>query len=579
LLRLARPYSFRLGSLFALELLDSVFVLLTPLPLKIAIDSVLGSRPLPPLIGRFVPEQLTESTTTVLYLAIGLLFGIAFFDSLQSFASSLLKNYIGEKILLDFRAHMFRHAQRLSLAYHDSAGTSDAQYRIQKDAGAIQDLLIDDALAVVGAAVTIVLMFSVTIWLDWQLAIIAAVIAPVLLLLSARFRGPLRQQARELKKIDSGSVAVVHEVLANLRVVKAFGAEDRERDRYISRSMEALRARIRLSMASGSYGKFIRMVTVSGKAAVLYIGVTHVQSGVLTLGSLVLVLNYLQKLYDPLKTLSRKAGTVQNHLASAERAFALLDQRPDVDDRPNAQPLERAAGALEFRSVSFRYGKGRPVLDDVSFTIEPGTRLGIVGATGAGKSTLLNLLTRFYDPSAGQVSLDGADIRDIRLTDLRNQYALVLQDAVLFSATIAENIAYARTDATREEIVAAARAACAHDFIESLPFAYDTRVGERGMTLSGGERQRIAIARAFLKDAPILLMDEPTSAVDIQTETDILAAMERLMLGRTCIIITHRLSPLSVCDSVLALEQGRLVDPNVRTEGLRIAAGSEQGAL
>jgi ATP-binding cassette, subfamily B, bacterial len=319
----------------------------------------------------------------------------------------------------------------------------------------------------------------------------------------------------------------------------------------------------------------IRMTTTLGTAAVLYIGITHVQSGVLTLGGLVLVLGYLAQMYDPLKTISRKAGGLQSHLASAERAFALLDQRPDVDDRPDALPLGRAAGAIDFRGVTFGYREGGPVLEGVSFTVEPGTRLGVVGATGSGKTTLLNLLTRFYDPTAGQVLLDGQDLRDYRLADLRGQFALVLQDAVLFSATIAENIAYARPGATREEIEGAARAACAHDFIARLPQGYDTLVGERGMCLSGGERQRVAIARAFLKDAPILLLDEPTSAVDLQTEADILEAMERLMRGRTCIIITHRVSPLAACDKILTLERGRLVEPALEerlspTEGVPV---------
>jgi ATP-binding cassette subfamily B protein len=369
---------------------------------------------------------------------------------------------------------------------------------------------------------------------------------------------PKKDDKKEEKKLESGALAVVQEVLSALRVVKAFGQEDRERDRFLSHSYEGLRARLRLLLAEGGYGMVIRMTTAAGTAAVLFIGVAHVQDGALTLGDLVLVLGYLAKMYDPLKTISRKAGGLQSHLASAERAFALLDQRPDVDDRPDARPLGRAAGAIEFREVSFGYLDDRPVLESVSFAVEPDTRVGVVGATGTGKTTLLNLLMRFYDPSAGQVLLDGRDLRDYRLADLRGQFALVLQDTVLFSATIAENIAYARPGATREEIMAAARAACAHDFVARLPEGYDTLVGERGMSLSGGERQRVAIARAFLKDAPVLLLDEPTSAVDMQTEADILEAMERLMRGRTC--ITHRVSPLAACDKVLALEQGRLVD-------------------
>ncbi|HKI36189.1 MAG TPA: ABC transporter ATP-binding protein [Gemmataceae bacterium] len=561
LLRLARPYTKYLSVLLLLDLLDSLSVLLTPLPLKIAIDSVIGSRPLPGFLARVLPESVAGSATALLVVAVGLLLSIALFTNLQALIDALLRGYVGERLVLGFRSRLFRHAQRLSLSYHDTAGTADATYRIQKDAASLQDLLIDGALPLVTAVFTVVLLFAVTLWLDWQLGLVAVTVAPVLLFVSGRYKRRLRQQAREVKKLESGALAVVQEVLSVLRVVKAFGQEDRERDRFVSYSREGMRARLRLLLAEGGYGAVIRLTTALGTAAVLFIGVTHVRDGALTLGSLVLVLGYLAQLYDPLKTISRKAGGLQAHLASAERAFALLDQRPDVDDRPDARPVARAAGAIAFRNVSFGYGEGRPVLCGVSFAVESGTRLGIVGTTGAGKTTLLNLLMRFYDTDGGQILLDGLDLRAYRLADLRNQFALVLQDTVLFSASVAENIAYARPTATSEEIEAAARAACAHDFIARLPDGYDTLVGERGMCLSGGERQRIAIARAFLKDAPVLLLDEPTSAIDVQTEADILEAMEFLMRGRTSIIITHRLTPLSACDAVLVLEGGRLTAP------------------
>jgi ATP-binding cassette subfamily B protein len=560
LLRLARPYAGHLAALLGLELLGGLFILLTPLPLKITIDSVLGSRPLPGFLQYLLPEALSGGAA-LLVLAVGLLLSVALLASLQSLAGTLLRGYVGERLLLDFRSQLFRHAEGLSLSYHDARGTADTHYRIQKDAAAVQDLVIDGAVPLVGAALTVVLTLAVTLWLDWQLGLIAAVVGPMLLFLSGRYKQRLRQQAREVKALESGALAVVQEVLSALRVVKAFGQEDRERDRFLGHAHVGLRARLRLLLAEGGYGLAIRMTTALGTAAVLYVGVMHVQSGALTLGGLVLVLGYLVQLYDPLKTISRKAGALQSHLAGAERAFALLEQRPDVDEWPGARPLGRAAGTIEFRGVSFTYREGGPVLEGVSFAVAPGTRLGVVGATGAGKTTLLNLLTRFYDPSAGQVLLDGRDLRDYRLSDLRGQFALVLQDPVLFSATVAENIAYARPGATPEEVVRAARAACAHDFITRLPEGYETRVGERGMCLSGGERQRVALARAFLKDAPVLLLDEPTSSVDRQTEEDILGALGRLMRGRTCVLITHRESPLTACDKVLTLEQGRLVEP------------------
>jgi ATP-binding cassette subfamily B protein len=562
LLRLARPYAKPLAVLVLLDLLDSLTVLLTPLPLKIIVDSVVGSRPVPGLLGRALPDSVSGSAGALLVFAVALLVAVALLANMQALAGSLLRAWVGERLVLAFRGDLFRHAQRLSLSYHDAAGTADATYRIQKDAGSLQDLLIDGALPLVTAGLTLVLMLGVTLWIDWQLGLVAVTVVPVLLFVSWRYRGRLRQQSREVKVLESAALGVVQEVLSVLRVVKAFGQEDREQGRFVSQSRDGMRARLRLVLAEGGYGVVVRLTTVLGTAAVLWIGVTHVREGTLTLGGLLLVLGYLALLYDPLRTISRKAGALQSHLASAERAFALLDQKPEVADRPGARSVARAVGALAFRGVSFGYDAARPVLRDVTFAVRPGTRLGIVGTTGAGKTTLLNLLMRFYDPTGGQVLLDGLDLRAYRLADLRDQFALVLQDAVLFSASIAENIAYARPGASREEVEAAARAACAHDFIARLPQGYDTLVGERGMRLSGGERQRIALARAFLKDAPVLLLDEPTSAVDGNTEADILEAMERLMRGRTSILITHRQTPLSACDAVLAVEEGRVVTMN-----------------
>jgi ATP-binding cassette subfamily B protein len=561
LLELARPYTGLLIFLLVLDLLDALVVIVTPLPLKIAIDSVLGSRPLPSLVRPFLPDGTSDSTTSLLQFAVGLVLVVALMGCLQTMISAILRAWVGEKLLLEFRSRLFRHAQGLSLAYHDVRGTADTHYRIQKDAASIQDLLIDGALPLAGAALTVLFMFSVTVWIDWQLGLIAALVAPVLLFLSIRFKRRLRHRAREVKKLESAALGVVQEVLAALRVVKAFRQEGRESDRFQLHAQNGMTARLRLQFAESFYGVAIRITTALGTAAVLYVGVRHVQDGVLTLGGLVLVLGYLAKMYDPLKTISRKAGGLQTHLASAERAFALLSERPEVDHSSSAIRLTRARGDLEFRDVAFAYGSREEVLQGISFRVAAGERLGLVGTTGAGKTTLLSLLTRLYDPSNGAIFLDGRDIRDYQLADLRNQFTPVLQDSILFSASIAENIAYGRPGASQAEIERAARAACAHDFITRLPAGYDTCVGERGMCLSGGERQRLAIARAFLKDAPILLMDEPTSAVDVKTENEILESMERLMRGRTCIIISHRATPLAVCDRVVTMAHGRLVDP------------------
>jgi ATP-binding cassette, subfamily B, bacterial len=353
-------------------------------------------------------------------------------------------------------------------------------------------------------------------------------------------------------------------------VVQAFGQETREGERFAVRSGESVRNRIRVAFVEGVFALLISLITAAGTAAVLFIGVRHVRSGVLTLGDLLLVMGYVASLYGPLKQLSKSKATLQGSLTSAERAFALLDEEPDVVERPEARPLERASGAVIFNDVSFAYRENHPVLRNVSVEVNPGTRVGISGRTGAGKTTVMSLLTRFYDPTAGQILLDGVDLRDYRIADLRNQFAIVLQEPVLFSTSIAENIAYARPGASEEEIVQAAKAANAHEFIIGLPHGYENRVGERGMSLAGGERQRIALARAFLKDAPILILDEPTSSVDTKTEAAIMAAMERLMRGRTTFMIAHRLGTLANCDVRLEIEEGRVV----RLENQRIPTAS-----
>jgi ATP-binding cassette subfamily B protein len=370
----------------------------------------------------------------------------------------------------------------------------------------------------------------------------------------------MRSGSHSVKQIESSGLSVIQEVLTSLRVVKAFGQEEREQERMVLSSLEGMRARIRLLLTGSGFSLLIGLVTALGTAGVLYLGVRHVQTGALTLGNLLLMMGYIAQLYSPLRTISNKGTSLQSYFASAERAFSLLDQAPDVADRPHARRLTRASGAVAFHRVSFAYGADPPVLRDVSFEVGPGTRVGIAGATGAGKTTLISLLTRFYDPTAGAVLLDGTDLRDYRLADLRNQFAIVLQDTVLFSTSIAENIAYARPDADLREVVEAAKAADAHDFIIQLPEGYETRVGERGMRLSGGERQRIALARAFLRDAALLILDEPTSSVDVKTEAAILEAMERLMRGRTTFMVAHRLSTLKDCDVILRIENGHLVE-------------------
>ena len=556
----ARPCWLHLVGLFLVSILASPISLLFPLPLKIAVDSAIADHPLPLFLAALLPASAVSSSIAILLLAVALLIAVNLLSLLQDFFTSFMGTYTGEKLVLDFRTRLFSYAQRLSVSYHDVKGSADSIYRIQNDAMALQYLTVDGFIPIATAVLTLIGMIWATAWIDWQLALVALAISPVLLTLSTLYRPLLRNQSRDIKKMESSTWSIVQEVLSSLRVVQAFGREGHEQERYVRRSTEGMRARLKLAVAQGRYGMLVGLTMTLGTATVLWLGVRHVQAQTLTLGSLLLVMAYLGQLYEPLRTIGRKVASLQNHLASVERAFFLLDQLPEVVERPDARPLSRALGAVNYRDVSFGYRDEHAILHDIRFEVPAGTRVGIAGQTGAGKTTLVSLLARFHDVSSGQILLDGVDLRDYKLNDLRNQFAIVLQEPVLFSTSVAENIGYARAGASQEEIVRAAKLANAHNFIMGLPDGYQTLVGERGMRLSGGERQRISLARAFLKDAPILILDEPTSAVDIATEAAIMEAMERLMCGRTTFMIAHRLSTLEKCDLQLQLENGCLVD-------------------
>lgn len=559
MLRQARPYWFHIAGIFLLDLLLTPLTLLTPLPLKIAVDSVIGSQPIPSFFDALLPAAATRSKTAVLVLAASLVVTIALLRQILKFGSALLRTYTGEKMVLEFRARLLRHVQCVSLSYHDSTGTSDSTYRIQYDAPAIQWITIDGVIPLCITGFTLAGMIGVTLGLDWQLALVALAVSPILFLVTRVYSGRLRSQWLDYKKFESSAMSVVQEVLATIRVVKAFGREEHEQNRFVRHSSKAVWELIRVVVIDSCVSSIVTLAIAIGTAIVLFMGVRHVQTGVLTLGELLLVNSYIAQLYGPLQSIGDQVTALQRSLASAERAFSLLDQPPDVVEHKHARPISRASGAVAFRNVSFAFNNDQLVLRDISFEVAAGTRVGIAGRTGAGKTTLVSLLLRFFDPIAGQILLDGIDLRDYKLAELRNQFAIVLQEPVLFSASIAENIAYANPSASDRDIIAAAKAANAHDFIARLPQGYETEVGERGMRLSGGERQRISLARAFMKDAPILILDEPTSSVDTRTEAAIMEAMERLMHGRTTFMIAHRLSTLENCDVRLEIEDGRLV--------------------
>ncbi len=569
----ARPCWWHLAGILALTLLSTPLALLMPLPLKIVVDSIIGKQPAPRLLHQLLPAGWATSWIALLGAAAVLLLSIGVLAQLQSLASWLLQTYTGEKLVLDFRTRLFWHVQRLSLSFHDGRGSADTAYRIQHDAPSIQLILIQGIVPFITAAFAFAGMAIVTMSIDWQLAVIAFVISPALGWLARASSRKVHDGWHKVKELDSSAMSVLNEVLSAMRLIKAFGREHDQDERFVTRSGKRMRSQVRLAFVQAAYYNLTGFLITLAGAVALLVGAMHVRSGKLTLGELLIVMAYMGQLYEPLRTISTKIPELQSWMVGMERAFALLDEVPEPLESSNAAALDKAQGRIEFEGVSFSYSNGRRVLDNVSFTIEPGTRVGIVGPTGSGKSTLVGLLTRFYDVSEGRILLDGRELREYRLRDLREQFAIVLQDPVLFSGSVAENIAFARPDASKEEIVEAAALAKAHEFITQLPNGYQTEVGERGARLSGGERQRIAIARAFLKDAPIIILDEPTSAVDMKTEAAVIAATNDLLQGRTCFMIAHRLSSLERCDVLLRFEEGKLhsVENDVRGTLRRIA--------
>ena len=554
----ARPYWGRIVIVGLLTVLGAPLAMLTPVPLMVAVDSILNGQPLPTMLAAMVPEAMTGSFGSLLIVTAFMVVVFAVLLQLQIAGANLLRAYTGERLTLDFQAELLDQAQRLSLAYHDSKGSADSVYRVQNDAQAFQRIVIITLPTLFTSSATVLGMLAVTAWLDWTLALVAATVSPFLLLLTNAYRRRLRSEWKKIKQIETSALNIVQEVLGALRIVKAFTQEDRERSRYVDRSAKGVEARIRVAYLESGFSFLSAIVIAIGTATVMYLGVTHVQAGIISLGELLLMMAYLAQLYQPLQSIGQMVTRLQGGLASMDRAYALLDELPDVVERDDARPLAHAVGKLEFSNVGFSYDGVDSTLKDISFTIPAGSKVGIIGRTGSGKTTLVNLMLRLFDPQTGAIYLDGVDLRDYRVKDLRNQYSMVLQDTILLSTSIGENISYGRPSASDEEIQNAARFADIHRYISELPNGYATQVGERGMRLSGGQRQRVAIARAFLKDAPILILDEPTSAVDVKTESLIIDAMNRLMADRTTLMIAHRLSTLSNSDYILEIESGKL---------------------
>ena len=527
--------------------------LLKPWPLKFIIDTVLvddttGTGIDQTIVALFGADKSTLLTALcvailALYLSAGTL----------NLVSKYLLVKVSLRVLTQLRCDLFRHLQRLSLRFHDRNRIGDSLYTLNTNIYAIQGLLCDGFIPVLEASVTVVGMVVIMLGLDWQLTLLSIATVPMQVLITKYYADRIRQASSDFHTAEGHVSASAEGTLSSVRLVQAFAREDYEAEKFSRKCQQSYSSNLRLTMTQLWSGVVVSGVTAVSLGSVTYVGASHTLSGQISTGELIVFLAYLQMLYTPLQTLSYSSWSVGWAVAGAQRVFEILDTPEDIRDMPGAVALKRARGAIEFRDVQFAYGPDRPVFSPLSFTVNAGETVAIVGTSGVGKTTLLSLIMRFYDPTAGAILLDGVDLRTVQLQSLREQISIVLQDPILLGSTIQENIAYGRLTASFEAIVKAAKAAGAHDFIMRFPDGYHSEVGERGVRLSVGQRQRIAIARAFLKDAPILILDEPTSALDLRTEATIVDSLERLMRGRTTFVVTHRLSLARQASKVIAL--------------------------
>jgi ATP-binding cassette subfamily B protein/subfamily B ATP-binding cassette protein MsbA len=534
---------------------------LGPWPMKVIVDYVLGHEAVPDVIARAV-GALSGDVTSYKLLAWSVAAMIALFllNWIVSVAESFAIISLGQRMFYELAADLFGYLQRLSLKFHHSKSVGDSIRRVTIDCMCVSTIVKGALVPAAGSLISLALMSAILWRLDPLLTLLSLVVVPFMILVFRLHADLMEQRSYEQKQAEGRLYDVVEQTLSAVPVVQAFRGEARADEKFTGGTRSILESTLRSTRVDMQFKVLMGLATIAGTAFVIWVGGSHVLRGELTVGSVLVFLSYLRALYAPLEALMYSSSTIQGAAGSAHRVLEMLETEPDVKDAPGAPPLPSIQGHVRLECVTFGYDPERPVLHDVSLEVLPGGTLAIVGPTGAGKTTLVSLLPRFYDPQAGKISLDGIDIRGVQLKSLRSQVALVLQEPFLFPISIAENIAYARPDASHEEIEFAARAARAHDFIVALPRGYDTLVGERGSTLSGGEKQRLSIARALLKNAPILILDEPTSALDLETESLLLAAMEELMRGRTTLMIAHRLSTIRRADKIVVLVAGRLVE-------------------
>jgi ATP-binding cassette, subfamily B, bacterial len=481
-------------------------------------------------------------------------------------AAALANVGLGQRMVYDLAADLFGHLQRLSLRFHSRKAVGDTIRRVTTDCGCVAAIVRDALLPVLTAAASLVVMFAILWGLDPLLTLLALAVVPYMVWVFRRYAKPMLQRSYEQQEVEGRMYDVVERTLAAIPVVQAFGGEEEADRRFRHSAEDSVRAALATTDVQLRFKVLMGLATAAGTAVIVWVGAGHALNGELKVGDILVFLSYIASLYGPLEALMYTSSTIQGAAGSARRVLEVLRTEREVADRPGAVALPPAAGHVRVENVTFGYEPGRPVLKGVSLEALPGQTVAVVGPTWAGKTTLVSLVPRLFDPWEGRVTVDGRDVRDVRLASLRGQVAFVLQEPFLFPLTVAENIAYGRPEASRAEVEAAAKAANAHAFIERLPHGYDTRVGERGATLSGGERQRLSIARAFLKDAPILILDEPTSALDAETEGLLLEALRRLMKGRTTLIIAHRLSTIRDADRIVVVREGTVAEAGAHGE-------------
>jgi len=551
-----------------LMVLGGLVGLLTPWPMKILVDNAIGRSPLNGFLAWLLhPAEGRPLALLGIAVLAGLLLTI-----LQN-VFSVLNNYVNtrleQSIVLDFRTDLFRHAERLPMSFHDRHRAGMVIYVINAQGDAVAKLIM--TVPQLGqSALTLLGMFWVSFKMDRGLALLSLTVVPFLYYSIGYYATHIQSRVMKVRKMEHESLSLIHEAINILKVTMAFGREHHEVNRYREQAEVMVDARVWLTVRQTLFSLVVNTATATGTALVLGVGALHVIQGKVSVGQLLVVMAYIASIYKPLEAISSTIGSLQEIFVSLQCAFEVLDVVPEIQDLPGARRVERIQGGIEFENVNFHYDGREHTLRDINFQVEPGQVVALVGQTGAGKTTLVSLLPRFYTPTSGRILIDGININDFTLQSLRSHISVVLQEPMLFSASIEENIRYGRLEATMDEVIEASQAANAHDFIMQLPEQYNTVLGERGAKLSTGERQRISVARAFLKDAPILILDEPTSSIDSKTESIILDALDRLMVGRTTFIIAHRLSTIRYSDVILVMNQGRLSEQGTHEELIQL---------